>query len=338
MTTSSSNAAVSVAAQTVSRDINNTSGARAIIAVDKLAAKVRFYDAVSHAEIKAIDTAKFPHELAISPDHRFACVSIYGMGIFGNNPEPGKSIEVYDLESMQRTSTISVEPFFAPHGMMFDASGKLWVGCDAAAKLLCIDAASGKIEAAWDTGSTGSHFISMTPDAAKIYVSNKGDDLGVFDVLQRKFTTTLTLPHGSEGITASPDGRHVVTADNASGDLHVIDAVSDRLVARVPLDGVPPSHPKRSRLMRPRFSPDGRFLIVTNYASATVHVMDTGNLHKQTVMILAKGPMGSAFAQDNRSVLIASHDSGIVTAVDLEQRVISGWFEGGSGIETISYY
>ena len=209
MTTSSSNAAVSVAAQTVSRDINNTSGARAIIAVDKLAAKVRFYDAVSHAEIKAIDTAKFPHELAISPDHRFACVSIYGMGIFGNNPEPGKSIEVYDLESMQRTSTISVEPFFAPHGMMFDASGKLWVGCDAAAKLLCIDAASGKIEAAWDTGSTGSHFISMTPDAAKIYVSNKGDDLGVFDVLQRKFTTTLTLPHGSEGITASPDGRHV---------------------------------------------------------------------------------------------------------------------------------
>jgi YVTN family beta-propeller protein len=201
-----------------------------------------------------------------------------------------------------------------------------------------IDPAAGKIEAAWDTGSTGSHFIVMTPDAEEIYVSNNGDDLGVFDVRQKKFTTTLSLPRGSEGVTSSPDGRHVVAADNASGDLHVIDTATDRVVARVPLDGVPPSHPKRSRLMRPRFSPDGRFLIVTNYASATVHVMDTGNLRKQQVLVLAKGPMGAAFAEDNRSVLIASHDSGIVTAVDLEKRAITGWFEGGNGIETISYY
>lgn len=319
-------------------DINNTTGSRAIFAVDKLAAKVRFYHAETHAELKAIDTAKFPHELAISPDHGTACVSIYGLGIFGNNPEPGKSIEVYDLAAMQRTKTISIEPYFAPHGMMFDASGKLWVGCDSAAKLLCIDPVAGKIEAAWDTGSTGSHFIVMTPDAAKIYVSNKGDDLGVFDVKLKKFTATLSLPRGSEGVTSSPDGRLIVAADNASGDLHIIDSAVDRVVARVPLTGVPPSHPKRSRLMRPRFSPDGRFLIVTNYASATVHVMETGCWHNQHVLILAKGPMGAAFAPDHHSVLIASHDSGIVTTVDLEKRAITDWFEGGSGIETISYY
>ena len=337
MNSSTANA-VAVTPRGVMRDRNNTSGARAIFAVDKLGARVRFYDAATHAELKSIETAKFPHELAISPDHRTACVSIYGLGIFGNNPEPGKSIEVYDLVAMRLTKTISVEPYFAPHGMMFDASGKLWVGCDSAAKLLCIDPAAGKIEAAWDTGSTGSHFIVMTPDAEKIYVSNKGDDLGIFDVKQKKFTHTLSLPCGSEGVTSSPDGRHVVAADNASGDLHVIDTAADRVIARVPLDGVPPSHPKRSRLMRPRFSPDGRFLIVTNYASATVHVMDTGNLRNQQVLVLAKGPMGAAFAEDNRSVLIASHDSGIVTAVDLEKRAITGWFEGGNGIETISYY
>lgn len=329
--------AVSVAPATLQPDVNNTPGRRAIVAVDKLAAKVRFYDAVTHAELKAIATARFPHELAISPDRRFVCVSIYGLGIFGRNPEPGQTIEIFDLATMERTATLSVAPFFAPHGMMFDAAGKLWVGCDAAARLLCIDPAAGRIEGAWDTGSTGSHFIVMTPDAAKIYVSNKGDDLGVFDVRRRAFTATLALPRGSEGVTASPDARHVVAADNASGDLHVIDTAQDRIVARVPLDGVPPSHPKRSRLMRPRFSPDGRFVIVTNYASATVHVMDTGNLRDQHVLVTAKGPMGAAFAPDNRSVLIAGHDSGIVTAIDLERRAISGWFEGGEGIETIAY-
>jgi hypothetical protein len=47
---------------------------------------------------------------------------------------------------------------------------------------------------------------------------------------------------------------------------------------------------------------------------------------------------GAAFAPDNRSVPIASHNGGLVTELDLERRAISGWLEGGNGIETISCY
>jgi DNA-binding beta-propeller fold protein YncE len=320
-------------------DPNNTTGRKAIVAVDKVGAKVRFYGAADHAEIKAIDTEKYPHEVAVSPDHRYACVSIYGLGVFGNNPQPGKSIEVFDLEAMERSARVSIEPFFAPHALVFDPSGMLWVSCDSAQKLLCVDPVKGRVEEAYDTGSKGSHFIVMTPDAAKIYVSNKGDDLGVFDMHARRFTATLQLPRGSEGVAVTPDGRYVAAADNETGQvLHLIETASDRIVERVPLEGVPPSNPRRSRLMRPRFSPDGRFLIVTNYASGTVHVMETTDLREQSLLAVAKGPMGAAFSPDGARVLISNHDNGIVTVIDLAARRIDGWFEGGEGIETLCYY
>jgi len=47
-------------------------------------------------------------------------------------------------------------------------------------------------------------------------------------------------------------------------------------------------------------------------------------------MTASSNPAAMSVAADN--------NSGVVTAVDLEQRAISSWFEGGSGIETISYY
>jgi DNA-binding beta-propeller fold protein YncE len=320
-------------------DVNNTTGSRAVIAVDKVGGKVRFYDAGTHAELKAIETEKFPHEVAVSPDHRFACVSIYGPGVFGNNPQPGKSIEVFDLETMERTGRVSIEPFFAPHALMFDPGGMLWVACDSAQRLLCVDPRKGAIEASYDSGTKGGHFMVITPDATKIYVSSKIGNLGVFDLKQRRFTATLELPHGSEGVAASPDGRYIVAADNAKGDvLYLIETASDRIVERVPLEAVPPSHPRRSRLMRPRYSPDGRFLTLTNYASGTLHIMESGNLRAQSVLPVAKGPMGAAFAPDGEKVLIANHDNGIVTVVDLAKRSIAGWFEAGEGIETLSYY
>jgi hypothetical protein len=46
--------------------------------------------------------------------------------------------------------------------------------------------------------------------------------------------------------------------------LRVIDARSDTEIDRVPLLSAPPSNPKRSRLAKLMFSPDGRYLVATS--------------------------------------------------------------------------
>ena len=60
----------------------------------------------------------------------------------------------------------------------------------------------------------------------------------------------------------------VIVIDNANNDLRVIDVRTDTEVDRVPLVASPPTNPKRSRLAKLMFSPDGRHLVATSYASA----------------------------------------------------------------------
>jgi len=53
---------------------------------------------------------------------------------------------------------------------------------------------------------------------------------------------------------------------------------------------------------------------------------------------VAKGPQGAAFAPDGRTALIANHDSGIITQVDLAAKRAVAVYDGGAGIEVLSYY
>lgn len=322
-------------------DCNNPTGTQGLVAVDKVGGKVRLYEPGTYREVAAIEVEKLPHEVAISPDHQTAYVSIYGTGIFGNNPNPAQTIAVIDLDRRRQVDAISVAPYFAPHGIMVATDGKLWVSCDASAKLIVVNPQTRAIEAAFDTGSFGSHWIALTPDGAKVYISNKTDSVGVFDVAKRMLTATIVLPNekqGTEGIAVSPDGSRVLVVDNFDARVHVIDTAADAIVDSVALAGNPPTNPKRSRNVRVRYSLDGRYVLTSNYASGVIYVHDADDLRRQTPLIVAKGPMGFAFAPDGNAAIVANHDSGIATLIDLQERRVTGYFDGGSGIETLAFF
>jgi DNA-binding beta-propeller fold protein YncE len=86
------------------------------------------------------------------------------------------------------------------------------------------------------------------------------------------------------------------------------------------------------------FSPDGRYLVVTAYASALAWVIDASDLRRQTLVPVAKGPQGMAFPPDGKSVLVASHDSALLTRIDLAEPRATAAYDGGSGIEVLAWY
>ena len=322
-------------------DCNNPTGTRGLIAVDKVGGKVRLYEPGTYREMAVIDVEKLPHEVAISPDHQTAYVTIYGTGIFGSNPNPAQTIAVIDLLRREQVDQISVAPYFAPHGIMVARDGRLWVSCDASAKLIVVNPHTRAVEEAFDTGSFGSHWIALTPDGSKVYISNKTDSVGVFDVAARALATTITLPNdkqGTEGVVAAPDGSRVLVVDNFDARVHVIDPATDAIVDSIALAGNPPTNPKRSRNVRVRYSLDGRYVLTSNYASGVIYIHEADDLRRQTPLIVAKGPMGFAFAPDGNTAMVANHDSGIVTIINLPERRITGYFDGGSGIETLAFY
>ena len=242
-----------VVARSLPPDPNNPTGTHGLVLVDKLGSRVRFLNPDTYEELSNIDVGARPHEMAISPDHKTVYVSVYGDGVYGNNPHPGHNIAVIDLASRQITKMIDVSPYVAPHGIMVDPSGKrLYVTCDLSRKLLIINTSTGATEAAIDTVGTG-HWITMLPDASKVYVANKNESpfISVIDLKSRKLTAKVPMPNGTQGIVASPDGKHVLAVDFVVPQLVVINTAHDTVADKVMLQG------DNHGAFRVRYTPDG---------------------------------------------------------------------------------
>lgn len=328
---------------------SNTTGTSGLIAVDKVGNKIRFYDPESLAEIKVIDGPEpCVHELAISHDHSRAFIPLYGDGIYGNNKRPNHKVLVIDLARQEIANIIDLGAEFpAPHGMVATASGKLWVVCDIPRKLLLVDPASSKVDVSYDVPVKGPHLLCSNTDGSRLYVSAKEDDVTVFDTARRTFEARIPVRSpgiesgngsGTEGIAPTPDGRHLLAIDNAMGDLRVIDTATNREIDRVPMMLQAFSNPKRSRLGKLMFSPDGRHLVVTGYTGGNCWLIDAADYRKQTLVPVAKGPMGMAFPPDGRSVIVTSHDSGVLTRIDLDSRRAVAATDGGLGVEVLTFY
>lgn len=327
---------------------SNTTGATGLVAVDKVGNKIRFYDPETLREKSSFDGPEpCVHELAISHDHAWAYVPLYGDGIYGGNKNPNNKILVVDLLAQRQADMIELGQNVAPHGMVTTANGKLWVVCDIPRKLLLVDPQRRAIEASYDCPVKGPHLLCMTPDGSKLYISAKEGDVTVFDTQARVFAAGISVRtpgvehgngSGTEGITPTPDGRRIIAIDNERGDLRVIDTISDHEIDRVPMTLQAFTNAKRSRLGKLMFSPDGRHLLVTAYTSGNTWLLDAADYRRQTLIPVAKGPMGMAFPADGNSVIVTSHDSGLLTRIDLASARAVASYDGGTGIEVLAFY
>jgi len=327
-------AAGSIAAKPPAPDPNNPTGTHGLFMVDKLGARVRFFDASATTELSNIDVGSKPHEFAITPDHKTAYVSVYGDGIYGNNPHPGHLIAVIDLASQKQVGTIDVSPYIAPHGMMIDAKGTLYVTCDLSRKILIIDPQTRTIQSAIDTEGTG-HWDTILPDGSKAYVANKNDKpfISVIDLKARKMIGQIPAPNGTQGIAASPDGKRVIAVDFVKPQLIVIDPATDKVIDTIALEG------NTEGAFRVRFSPDGKWVVTTSQTATLANILKADDLHgKQRVVKVGKDPMGVGFSPDGKNVLVANHGEGTVSIINLEEGQILNTFHAGTGIETLAYY
>lgn len=315
-------------------DPNNTTGTTGVILIDKVGHHVRFFDPKTWTEISNIEVAVNPHDLALSPDHKISYVTIYGSGIYGNNPNPEHSIAIIDLVSGTQTGTIDVSPYLGSHGIQVDSAGTLYVTCDASRKLLIVDPKTKSIKAAIDTEGTG-HWVAVLPDGSKAYVENKNDRpfITVIDLKARKVIGHIAAPNGTEGIAASPDGKRVVALDYKDPMLFVIDPASDKIIDKVALEE------NQRAGSRVRFSPDGEHILTDNGGQQLVNIIRTRDLHgKQLIVHVGKAPMGFGFAPDNRIAIVGNHGDGSVSVIDMRDGKELKRFDAGKGIETMTWY
>lgn len=313
-------------------DINNPTGSTGLVAIDKRGSHALFLDPVNFAELGRLALPARPHEIALSTDRRLAYVSIYGLGVYGNNAQPDHRIVVLDLAAREQIDELSVAPHVAPHGLMMGPDGLLYASCDQSGVIVVIDCEQGEIVGTIDAESTGAHMIAMLPDGSKIYSENEEDVfVGVIDPIGHRMIAKIPLPGGAAGICSSADGSRVLVVTLHEPALAVIDTASDTLVDRVRLAD------STIAAQRVRCSPNGRFVVVTNNDESLVTVL-SADLSSQTTFPTADSPMGVAFHPDGRTALVGNHGAGKITVVDLEAAAPVREFAAGVGVETLAFY
>ena len=324
--------ALATALPSAADSLNHTTGTQGVLLVDKLGGHVRFFDPTSLSERSNLALPKNPHDFALSADHRFAYVPIYGPGVYNRNPEPGHELYVLDLAERKVANVIDLSPYRSPHGVQIDGSGMVYVTAELDRKILVIDGKAGRIVDTIAHEGSG-HWLAVLPDGSKAYVANKDDRpfVSVLDLKARKQIGTVPMPRGTQGITASPDGKRVIAMDFARPEIAVVDTAADTVLDRIALaDTTDPAY-------KAYYSPDGKWLMTM--AGSSISIFDAANLRApQRTLRVGASPMGIGFSADGKTALVANHGDGTVSAVDIASGTVTKTFKAGTGIETLTYY
>ncbi len=106
---------------------------------------VLLVDPEARRELAKISVGVNGHEVAVSPDSRFAYVPIYGNSAVGKPGTDGTSIDVIDLQQRKLASTIDLGKPLRPHQPLFGPDGLLYVSAELANAVGIIDPATRKL-------------------------------------------------------------------------------------------------------------------------------------------------------------------------------------------------
>ena len=228
-------------------------------------------DPDARQELAKITVGVNGHEVAVSPDARFAYVPIYGNSGVGKPGTDGSSIDVIDLRTRNRAATIDLGKPLRPHRAEFGPDGLLYVTAELARAVAVIDPATRKVIAEIPTGAIESHMIVISPDGRRAYTANVGaGSVSVLDLAKRRLVTVIPIAKTVQRISISHDGKHVFTHDQDTPRIAVIDTATNEVAKWMALPATvyssSPTHDDRELLA---VSPSGKIFVIDT-ASSTV--------------------------------------------------------------------
>lgn len=221
-------------------------------------------DPDARQELAKVSVGINGHEVAVSPDSRFAYVPIYGNSGVGKPGTDGTSIDVIDLHTRNRTATIDLGKPLRPHRAEFGPDGLLYVTAELARAVGVIDPATRKVIAEIPTGAIESHMIVISPDGRRAYTANVGaGSVSVLDLAKRSLVTVIPIAKTVQRISISHDGEYVFTHDQDAPRIAVIDAATNTVAKWIALPAtVYSSSPTLDDRKLLAVSPSGKIFVI----------------------------------------------------------------------------
>ena len=173
-----------------------------------------------------------PHEVAVSPDGRYALT-----GEYGPNSAPGRHVVLIDILEARIAGRIDLGPNSRPHTALFHPDGRHAVATmQDSDQIALIDLESMEVVRTYPTGGREGHMVRLSPDATRAYVTSRGAEgtLSVVFLEEDRPPVVIRTGEGAEGLSVTPDGSEVWVANRQIESISVVDTRTLEVVAEIP--------------------------------------------------------------------------------------------------------
>lgn len=270
------------------------------------------------------------HEVAASPDGRFAYVPIFGNSGVGQPGTDGQLIRVIDLKERRIAATVDFGKGMRPHCVVVGAqSGLLYVTTELENSVTVVDPRSLKVVGTLPTGQAESHMLAVTRDERRGYTANVGPGtVSVLDLEERKVLAIIPISKTTQRISLSADDRWVFTSDQTKPQLAVIDTKTNGIARWLPLPGIGYGTAP---------TPDGRWLVVALNRANKVAIVDLTKWEVAHVLEVPRAPQFSLVRPDGAEAYVSCDASKQIVVIDTKAWKVTKRIDAGPGADGLAW-
>ena len=293
-----------------------------LFVVSKAKQALQVFDAETGKLEFEVTGAGDPHEVAVSPDGRFAYIA--------DSKGITNTVSVVDVEKRAIVHSLNIKPHMSPHGLSLTRDGStLYVTSAPTRAILEIKTSPLQITRTYRFFVDSVENLVLTPDETLLFASSSFDgNLPVIDLTRGEYERAIISGDGPEGLGVSPDGAEVWVANRVSQTIAVIDVATRRRVAQIQCVGNP---------MHVYFTPSGDQAIVTLAVADRLAIFDRAKRTEITRFEVGDFPVEMVFGEKDGPVFVTCAVADDVAVVDLAARKVLRRIPCGGDPEGIAY-
>lgn len=277
-----------------------TDNASAVLLVlNKHSNTLSFIDPFDLELIETIPVGPNPHEIAVTPDGRYACLS--------NFAAPGNTISLIDLKKREHIKQIQTGEYARIHGAAMAPDGlHAYFTAGESGQIVEVEMPTATFRRAIPSHGATSHMVYVSPDGERLYVSNTGsDNVSVLDRESGELIGLIAVGKSVAGMSFTPDGTQLWALNQGAGTISIIDVAGNKVVETIASPLMP---------TRIEFTPDGkRALIAHWHEQGALSVMDVAEKREIARIPVGRHAIGVGVSPDGKWAFVGCEDAGKAT-------------------------
>ena len=270
------------------------------------------------------------HEVASSPDGRFAFVPIYGDANAGTPGTDGREVVKIDLGSNQVVGRYTFDHGVRPHAVAFNRHDKLlYVTTELDHTVSIIDPKTMSLVGDIPTGQSLSHMLVISHDGRFGYTANiQSGSVSVLDLETRKLLDIVPVSARIQRIALSADDGTIFTADQTTPRVAVIDTATRKVVSWIPLPAI---------AMGVTTTADGRWLLAAIEPTSQLAVIDLKTNQVARTITLPGSPHETVLSMDGKMAYVSCSVAGEVWSIRTKDWAVRKSISSGPFVDGLAW-